>query len=132
MKILHLVMRFYSYLATLGPAAFLTGMGLVAFISDQHAWKVDSFPWWKGQDLSIAFLILGVMGLAGTALAVTNWFRWLHPVMTIIYAGLFIYAFFWQSYRFAGTEEFQSVVAMAVGFVGSALSSLMEFKRGKK
>jgi hypothetical protein len=130
MKILHTLMRFYSYLFTLGPAVFLTGMGLVAYISDQHNWKIDTLPW-TGQDISSAFLILGGMGILSVLLAFFNWFRWLLPVMTFLYAALIIYAFFYQSYRFEGAEEFQGAVAFAVGAVGSFLCSLMEFKRGK-
>jgi hypothetical protein len=128
MKILHAVMRFYSYLFTLGPAAFLTGMGAVAYISGQHNWKIDTLPW-TGQDLSTAFLVFGLLGLLAVPLAALNWFRWLMPLVAFVYALGIVYVFFWQNYRFADLEEFQGVVSMAIGAVGSFLSSLMEFKR---
>ncbi len=130
MKILHALMRFYSYLFTLGPAVFLTGMGAVAYISGQHNWKIDTLPW-TGEALSKAFLVIGGLGLLAVPLAAMNWFRWLMPLVAFLYALGIIYAFFWQSYRFDGLEEFRSVVGLAVGAVGSFMSSLMEFKRGK-
>lgn len=130
MKILHALMRFYSYLFTLAPAVFLAGMGAVAYISGQHNWKIDTLPW-TGQGLSTAFLVIGGLGLLAVPLAALNWFRFLLPLVAFLYAFGIIYAFFWQSYRFEGMDEFQGVAALAVGAVGSFLSSLMEFKRGK-
>jgi hypothetical protein len=130
MKILHALMRFYSYLFTLGPAVFLAGMGAVAYISGQHNWKIDTLPW-TGEGLSTAFLIFGLLGILSVPLAFFNWFRWLLPLVAFVYAFGIVYAFFWQSYRFEGLEEFQAVLALAGGAVGSFLSSLMEFKRGK-
>ncbi len=129
MKILHALMRYYSYLFTLGPAGLLTGLGLVAYISGQHSWKIDTLPW-SGQDLSTAALILGLMGLISVPLAALNWFRWLLPVMAFAFALLMVYGFFWQNYRFQDAEEFQGLLGMTAGAVGSFLSSLMEFKRG--
>lgn len=130
MKILHALMRFYSYLFTLGPSIFLAGIGAVAFISGQHNWKIDTLPW-TGESLSTAFLVFGLIGLISVPLAALNWFRWLLPAVALVYAFGIVYAFFWQSYRFEGLEQFQSVVALAVGAIGSFMSSLMEFKRGK-
>ena len=57
MKILHVVMRFYSYLYTLFISVFLTGLGVVAYLSGLHNWKVDTFIW-TGEDLSKAMFTL--------------------------------------------------------------------------
>jgi hypothetical protein len=131
MRIVHVLMRVYSYIFTLGPAGLLTAMGLVAYISDQHNWKIDTLPW-AGKDFSTAALILGVMGLAAVPLAALNWFRWLLPVMTFVFAALLVYCFFWQNYRFQDAEEFQGVIGLTIGAAGSFLCSLMEFRRGRK
>lgn len=131
MKILHVLMRFYSYLFTLFLSIFLTGIGTVAYLSDLHNWNVDTFPW-KGKDISTAALILGVMGGLSVILAFFDWFRGLIPVMALVFFGLIVYGYLYQSYRFADAEQFQWVLGLAAGAFGSFLCSLMELKRPKK
>ncbi len=128
MKIIHALMRFYSYLFTLFISVFLGGIGVIAFISDQHNWKIDTFIW-SGKDLSIAMLILGVMGGASVLLAFFDWFRALLPVVALIFFGLMIYGFFWSPYKFADGEQFQWVAGLAAGAAGDFLCSLMLLKR---
>ena len=128
MKILHALMRFYSYLFTLFLSVFLTGFGAVAYLSGLHNWKIDTFIW-TGEDLSKAMLILGVLGGLSVLMAVFNIFRGLLPVMALIFFGLIVYGFFWQSYRFADAEQFQGILALAVGALVSFLCSLLLFKR---
>ena len=128
MKILHALMRFYSYLFTLFISLFLAGFGIVAFISDLHNWKIDNFIW-SGKDLSSAMLILGLLGGASVLLAFFNIFRALLPVMALIFFGLMIYGFFWSPYKFADVDQFQGVAGLAVGAAGSFLCSLLLLKR---
>lgn len=128
MKILHALMRFYSYLFTLFLSVFLTGFGAVAYLSGLHNWKIDTFIW-TGEDLSKAMLILGVLGGLSVLMAVFNIFRGLLPVMALIFFGLIVYGFFWQSYRFADAEQFQGILALAAGALVSFLCSLLLFKR---
>jgi hypothetical protein len=131
MKLLHALMRFYSYLFTLFLSLFLTGFGVVAFISDQHAWNISTYPW-TGKDLSIAMLILGVMGIGSVLLAFFNIWRGLMPVMALILFGLLVYGFFWQNHRFRDAEDFQGTIAMAVGAAGSFFCSLILWKRERR
>jgi hypothetical protein len=131
MKILHVLMRFYSYLFTLVTAAFLTGLGAVAFISNQHKWKVDSFIF-TDQDLSVAMLAVGIVSGVAVVLAVMNWFRFLLPVVALAILGGMFYGFFWSTWRYAGTEDFQWTIGLVAGAFGSFACSLMEFRRGKK
>ncbi len=128
MKIIHALMRFYSYLFTLLISVFLGGVGVVAFISDQHNWKIDTFIW-TGKDLSIAMLTLGVLGGASVLLAFFGWFRALLPVIALVFFVLMIYGFFWSPYKFADGEQFRWVGALAAGAAGSFLCSLTLFKR---
>ena len=128
MKILHALMRFYSYLFTLFLSVFLTGFGAVAYLSGLHNWKLDTFIW-TGEDLSKAMLILGVLGGLSVLMAFFNIFRGLLPVMALIFFGLIVYGFFWQSYRFADAEQFQTTLALALGALVSFLCSLLLFKR---
>lgn len=128
MKILHALMRFYSYLFTLLISAFLGGVGMIAFISDQHNWKIDTFVW-SGKDLSIALLIFGVMGGAAVLLAFFDVFRGLLPVMALILFGMMIYGFFWGPFKFADSDQLQWVGGLAAGAAGNFLCSLMVLKR---
>lgn len=128
MKILHALMRFYSYLFTLFLSVFLTGFGAVAYLSGLHNWKIDTFIW-TGEDLSKAMLILGILGGLSVLMAVFNIFRGLLPVMALIFFGLIVYGFFWQSYRFADAEQFQGTLALALGALVSFLCSLLLFRR---
>ena len=130
MKIFRALMRFYSYLFTLVIAAFLTGLGLVAFISDQHKWKVDSFIW-TDKELSTTMVSLGLVAGIAVVLAVMNWFRWLLPLVTLVIFGMMFYGFFWGTWRYTGTEDFQWTIALTAGAAGNFLCSLMEFRRGK-
>lgn len=131
MKLLHFLMRYYSYAFTLFLSVPLIGFGVVAFVSNLHSWKVDTFPW-KDKDLSTAMLVLGLLGVASVGLAVLNWFRWLIPVMAALFFGLIVWGFLLQGYRFKDADEFQWCVALAAGAGGSFLCSLMEFRRGAK
>ncbi|MFO0282659.1 MAG: hypothetical protein ACK532_12170 [Acidobacteriota bacterium] len=128
MKILHVVMRFYSYLYTLFISVFLTGLGVVAYLSGLHNWKVDTFIW-TGEDLSKAMVAVGIVGVASVVLAVLNVFRVLLPLVALALFGLTVYGYFWQGYKFPDAEAFQGTVAFAVGAFGSFACSLMEFKR---
>ena len=128
MKILHALMRFYSYLFTLFLSVFLTGFGVVAYISGLHNWKLDTFIW-TGEDLSKAMLILGILGGLSVLLAFFNIFKGLLPVMALIFFGLMVYGFFYQGYRFADADAFQGTAALAFGALGSFFCSLMMFKR---
>ena len=128
MKILHALMRFYSYLFTLFLSVFLTGFGVVAYISGLHNWKLDTFIW-TGEDLSKAMLILGVLGGVSVLLAFFNIFKALLPVVALIFFGLMVYGFFYQGYRFADADAFQGTAALTFGALGSFFCSLIVFKR---
>jgi len=128
MKILHALMRFYSYLFTLFVSGFLTGFGVLAYLSGLHNWKIDSFIW-TGKDLSAAMLGLGLIGIASVVLAFFNVFRYLLPLVALAILGLTIYGFFYQGYRFADADAFQGTIGFAVGALGSFACSLMMFKR---
>jgi hypothetical protein len=130
MKILHALMRFYSYLYTLLISFFLTGFGVVAYISGLHNWKIDTFIW-TGQDLSTAMLAIGVTGGVSVLLAFFNVFRYLLPLVTLGFFGLSVWGFIVQGYKVDGVEAFQWLLAFTAGAGGSFLCSLMEFKRGR-
>jgi hypothetical protein len=129
MKILHLLMRLFSYAFTLLPSAFLAGMGVVAYASNQHTWRLESYPDLGGKDVSNLFLAIGLTGLLAVALAFFNKFRYLLPLVALAFLVGFVYTFFWQNYRFSGSEEFQWALALGAGFFGNFLCSLMEFRR---
>lgn len=131
MKILHVLMRFYSYLFTLVTAAFLTGLGAVAFISDQHKWKVDSFIF-TDKDFSTAMLGIGILAGVSVVLALMNWFRFLLPLVALGIFGMMFYGFFWSTWRYAGSEDFQWTIGLVAGAFGNFACSLMEFRRGRK
>ncbi|WP_155121201.1 hypothetical protein [Bryobacter aggregatus] len=128
MKILHALMRFYAYLFTLFISLFLGGISLVAFLSGLHNWKLDTFIW-TGQDLSIAMLTLAVLGVAAVLLAFFNIFRGLLPLVALAIFGIIIYGFFWNSYKFADRDQFDSILLLAVAAFVSFLCSLMLFRR---
>lgn len=130
MKILHALMRFYSYLYTLFISFFLTGFGTVAYISDLHNWKLDTFIW-TGKELSTAMLVVGIIGGLSVVLAFLNWFRFLLPLVTLFLFGMCVYGFILQGYRTDGAESGQWILAFIIGAGGSFLCSLMEFKRGR-
>ncbi len=130
MNILHALMRFYSYLFTLFVSFFLTGFGVVAFVSDLHNWKIDTFIW-TGKDLSTAMLVTGIVGGISVLLAFFNVFRYLLPLVTLALFCLSVYGFIIQGYHMADAENFYWVLAFIAGLGGSFLCSLMELKRGR-
>ncbi len=128
MKIVHVLMRYFSYAFTLFVSIFLTGIGVVAFASDLHNWKLDTFPF-AGKDMSIAMIAVGLLGILGVLLAVTRKFKYLHPFVALFLFGMTVYGFFYEGYRFADAEAFQGALLFAIGAFGSFASSLIEFKR---
>lgn len=130
MKILHVLMRFYSYLYTLLISFFLTGFGVVAYVSDLHNWKIDTFVW-TGKDLSTAMLVGGIVGGVSVLLAFFNVFRFLLPLVTLAIFGMSVWGFVLQGYKVDGVESFQWLLAFCAGAGGSFLCSLMEFRRGR-
>lgn len=127
MKIVHVLMRYFSYAYTAFVCVFLTGLGIVAYGSGLHNWKLTTFLF-EGKDLSTAMVAFGLTGLAGILLAFTGKFRFLHPLVALSIFLLTVYGFFYEGYRFADAEAFQGALAFAFGAFGSFACSLLEFK----
>jgi hypothetical protein len=127
MKIVHVLMRYFSYAFTAFVCVFLTGIGIVAFGSGLHNWKLTTFLF-QGKDLSTAMVAFGLTGLLGVLLAFSGKFRFLHPLVALSIFLLTVYGFFYEGYRFADAEAFQGALAFAFGAFGSFACSLIEFK----
>lgn len=129
-RIIDFALRVFSYVFAGCVGAGLLGLGLVSKMSGNDL-SLESMPW-KGEALTTWLICLGIFGLvASLAAAFTKGpARFLLPIFSLTFAYLAVNGnFLTPAKTYASVGEFQLTVAFVAGAVGSALASLMQFKK---
>ncbi len=132
-RIIEFALRVFSYVFTAASGVVLLGLGIVGK-SSGDVLTLQSMSW-KGSELTMWLMILGITGILAAALAAftKGSLRYLLPVWAVIFAYLSVKGNLMSPAKsFASVDEFQWTVAFVVGAVVSALSSLLVFKKKKK
>ena len=121
------LLRIYSYLFAIVSSLGYLGFGLISKILGQPL-VMDNMPW-KGEELSNWLLGTGVLGLVGTAAAVTgSRLRILLPIYSFIALYITIKGNFLGTHSFDGAPDFQKTLAISASAVVAALASLLQLK----
>jgi hypothetical protein len=116
------MLHLYSYLFHLVLALFLAGIAAVGWLSQSGTFDLDVIPWWSGQTLAKVLLVASLLGLFSLLLAITNKFRALFTVWTLLVFCVMLYGFiFSNAYRYEGMDHFKS----ALGLIGGALVAFL-------
>jgi hypothetical protein len=130
-KVIALVLRYFSCLYALMLGVFLAGMSLVLLISGSTNFKFDMLPFLKGDGLLYTLLGLGVVSVAAAALALFGKLRALLVIATATLVSLLIYGFFInKGYRFPGKAEALNVAYVTLAGVVAFVGSLAQFRPG--
>lgn len=133
MKVLAMLLRFFSYLFSLLLGLFLSGVSLVLMIGGTANYKFDMLPWFKGSAALYALLALGIVGVASAVLAVLGKVKPLLVVFTLVSLVLFVYGFFISPiYRFYGAAQAKSVAWISFAALGAFVGALMQYYPGQK
>lgn len=133
MKVVAMLLRFFSYLFSLLFGGFIAGIALVLLISGAKNYKFDMVPWVKGENVLQVLLGLGLMGVIAALLAIAGKWRPLLVVFTLAAFVLLVYGFFVSPvYRFYGAEQAKSVAWLSLAALGAVVGSLMQYYPGRR
>jgi hypothetical protein len=123
-KVIAVVLRYFSCLYAVLLGLFLTGVSVVLLLSGATNFKFAMLPFWKGNQLLYSLLALGAVSAAAGVLAFVGKLRALLVLATGVLMGLMIYGFFLnKGYVFQGRPEALNILwvtlAGALAFFGS-------------
>lgn len=129
MKVLAMLLRFFSYLFSLLLGLFLSGVSLVLMIGGTSNFKFDMLPWFKGPAALYTLLGLGILGIAAAVLAILGKVKPLLVVFTLISFVLLVYGFFISPlYRFyGGADQAKSVLWISIAALCALIGALMQY-----
>jgi len=132
-KLIAMLLRFWSYLFALVFGFFLAGIGLVLLISGSTNFRFTQMPYWEGQTELYGLLTIGILGMLGAVLAALKGVRPLLLVWTVVVFLLLVYGYFISPrhyFRF-GAEEAKTAAYLCVAALVAFFGALMQY-RGKK
>ncbi len=133
MKVIAMLLRFFSYLFSLLLGLFLSGVSLVLMIGGTSNYKFDMLPWFKGSAALYALLVLGILGIASAVLAVLGKLKPLLVVFTLVSFILFVYGFFISPvFRFYGEDQAKTIAWISFAALGAFAGSLMQYYPGQR
>ena len=129
-RLIHLVLRVYTFVFSLGSSLSLLGLGLVAKLSGQNNLVMQNMPW-KGEELTNWLLGLGAFGFLASILgaAAKGPARFLGLLWTMIFAFLMIRGNFFSARTYEGVEDFQQAAWITMGSVGAVITSLLTSRK---
>ena len=133
MKVMAIVLRYYSIAFSVILSLFMTGVATVLLLSGSSNYKFEMLPFWKGPSALYGLLVLGLFGVAASILALLKKAQPLLVVFTLALAGVIIYGFFMSPvYRFRGEAEAKSILWLAVGAAIAFLCSFAQFSKPRR
>ena len=123
-------MRVYAWLYGLALSLLAIALAGIALASGRHNLKVPIFSF-EGPAVTGWLLALGIAGLLGVVLSVTNWFRWLLPLWFLIAFVLLFRGYFASPYTFAGRAGFMSAALLSAGALIAFVCSLARPRRNE-
>jgi hypothetical protein len=131
MAILNALLRYYAYLYHFLSAAFLAGLGLVAYLTGVHNLNTGGMMKLSGVQLSQCLIGIGVTGIVVVVLAVLGRFRFLFPIYATLAAFTMFRWFFASGYSFGTKEAFQGGLLYFAGAAGAMLCSFLDLRSSK-
>lgn len=132
-KVIAMVLRFYSCLFALLAGMFMTGISCLLLFTGAKNFKLDMFPFWKGESALYGMLVLGLLGIAAALLGLVKKVKPLLLVYTVILFALMMYGFFLSPvYRFTGAPEARSVAWIALAALIAVVGAFVQFREARR
>jgi hypothetical protein len=119
-KVLGFLLRVFSYLFHLTLSLFLLGLGLLSSSAHQPLKLAGLLPF-TDENLLRGVFSLAIVGLVSTILAITNIFKYLFPLWTVVVLYLMVKGFIFSTFSFSGADSFKT----ALWLMGGALLALI-------
>ncbi len=128
MKLLAMLLRFFSYLFSLVFGLFIAGISLVLLISGASNYRFDMVPWVKGGTVLYLLLCAGLVGALAAVLALLGKWKPLLVVFTFVCFAMLVYGFFVSPvYRFYSADQAKAVAWLTFAALGAFAGSLMQY-----
>lgn len=133
LKVIAMVLRFYSCLFALLAGLFMTGISCVLLFTGAKNFKLDMLPYWKGETAVYGMLVLGLIGIAAALLGLVKKVKPLLLAYTVILFALMIYGFFLSpAYRFPGASEAKGVAWMSLAALLAVVGAFVQFREARR
>jgi hypothetical protein len=126
--VINRILQFFSALFNGGVSLFAFGLGAFA-LSTGAALKLTMLPWFNGPNVAYWLLGIGCVGALASLLSLMGKAKWLLVLSSLFIAVVFIHGHFVGPHSFGGAQEAKNAAYMAIGTVGSFLSSLAGLKK---
>lgn len=128
MKLIAMLLRFFSYLFSLVFGLFIAGISLVLLITGASNYRFDMVPWVKGEAVLYVLLGAGLLGALAAVLALLGKWRPLLVGFTFASFALLVYGFFVSPvYRFYSADQAKPVAWLALAALAAFFGSLMQY-----
>jgi hypothetical protein len=133
-KVVAMLLRFWSYLFALLFGLFLSGVALVLLISGSKNFRFTQMPYWEGSTALYGLLAIGVLGVLSAVLAALKGIRPLLLVWTLCLFALLVYGYFINIRHFFvfGAAEAKSAAWLSFGALGAFVGALMQYRTGRR
>jgi hypothetical protein len=129
-KVIAMLLRFWSYLFAFVLGLFAAGVSAVLLISGSSNFRLDMLPFWKGESALYGLFAIGLLGAVSAILAILGKARALLVLFCAVAFALLVYGFYVSPvYRFQGAAEAKSILWVALGALVAVFGSLMQFRK---
>ncbi len=134
MKILALLLRYWSYLFAGLFGIFVAGIAAVLLISGSSNFRLSQIPFWQGEPVLYGLLTLGILGLVGALLGLLKGMRPLLLVWTLLVFCLLVYGYFIspKHYFALGAAEAKAAACLSFGALVAFFGALMQYRKDKR
>jgi len=133
-KIVAMILRYWSYLYTGLFGLFVAGIAAVLLISGSANFRLSQLPFWQGKSALYGMLSIGLLGVIGALLGLLKGIRPIVLVWTLAVLALLIYGYFISpKYYFGlGLSEAKSIACLTLGALLAFIGALMQYRDPKR
>jgi hypothetical protein len=133
-KIVALILRFWSYLYAGLFGLFVAGIAAVLLISGSMNFRFSQLPFWQGKSVLYSMLTIGLLGIVAALLGLLKGMRPLLLVWTLAVFALLVYGYFIspKHYFAFGRSEAQNAAFLAIGALIAFIGALLQYRTPKR
>lgn len=133
MKVVAMLLRYYSSVFAIVFGLFLAGISSVLLISGATNFKFEMIPYWKGDPVLYWLLGIGLFGVIAGVLGLRRQVRALLLLFCLLVCCLFVYGFYISPiYRFQGAPEAKNSLWLLLAALVALAGSFCQFEKPKK
>jgi hypothetical protein len=133
-KIVALILRYWSYLFAGLFGLFVAGIAAVLLISGSMNFRFSQLPFWQGKAALYSMLAIGLLGILGALLGLLKGMRPILLVWTLAVFALLVYGYFIspKHYFALGRAEAQNAAYLALGALLAFIGALMQYRAPRR